>query len=55
MPRRYPVEFWRKVLDLAESGRPVAEVGVTAQSVYNWRNQKTRLRACTGWATVLRV
>ena len=43
MPRRYPVEFRRKVLDLVESGRPVAEVaaqlGVTAQSIYNWRNQ----------------
>ena len=43
MPRRYPVEFRRKVLDLIEAGRPVAEVaellGVTAQTIYNWRNQ----------------
>ena len=43
MPRRYPVEFRRKVLDLIDAGRPVAEVagqlGVTAQTVYNWRNQ----------------
>lgn len=43
MPRRYPVEFRRKVLDLINAGRPVAEVaaelGVTAQTVYNWRNQ----------------
>ena len=43
MPRRYPVEFRRKVLDLVEAGRPVAEIadqlGVTAQTVYNWRNQ----------------
>ena len=43
MPRRYPVEFRRKVLDLVEAGRPVAEVagqlGVTAQTIYNWRNQ----------------
>lgn len=43
MPRRYPVEFRRKVLDLVEAGRPVAEVadllGVTAQSIYNWRSQ----------------
>lgn len=34
MPRRYPVEFRQKVLDLIEAGRPVAEVadqlGVTA-------------------------
>ena len=43
MPRRYPVEFRRKVLDLVEAGKPVAEIadqlGVTTQTVYNWRNQ----------------
>ena len=43
MPRRYPVEFRRKVLDLIEAGKPVAEIaaqlGMTAQAVYNWRNQ----------------
>ena len=43
MPRRYPVEFRRKVLDLLEAGKPVAEIaaqlGITAQTVYNWRNQ----------------
>ena len=43
MPRRYPVEFRRKVLDLIEAGKPVAEIAVqlgkTAQTVYNWRNQ----------------
>ncbi len=43
MPRRYPVEFRRKVLDLIEAGRPIAEIagqlGITAQTVYNWRNQ----------------
>lgn len=43
MPRRYPAEFRRKVLDLIEAGKPVAEIavqlGITAQSVYNWRNQ----------------
>ena len=43
MPRRYPVEFRRKVLDLIEAGKPVADIaeqlGVTAQTVYNWRNQ----------------
>lgn len=43
MPRRYPAEFRRKVLDLVESGRSVAEVaadlGVTGQTIYNWRNQ----------------
>jgi len=43
VPRRYPVEFRRKVLDLIEGGKPVAEIavqlGITAQTVYNWRNQ----------------
>jgi transposase-like protein len=43
VPRRYPVEFRRKVLDLIEAGRPVTEIadelGITAQTVYNWRNQ----------------
>lgn len=43
MPRRYPVEFRRKVLDLIEAGRPIAEIaaqlGVSDQTVYNWRAQ----------------
>jgi transposase len=43
VPRRYPVEFRRKVLDLIEAGSPVAEIavqlGITAQTIYNWRNQ----------------
>jgi len=43
LPRRYPVEFRRKVLDLVQAGRPVAEVAdlldVTPQTIYNWRNQ----------------
>ena len=43
MPRRYPVEFRRKVLDLIEAGKPVAEIavqlGVSDQTIYNWRNQ----------------
>lgn len=43
MPRRYPVEFRRKVLDLVEAGKPVGEIaaqlGITAQTVYNWRRQ----------------
>ena len=46
MPRSCPAEFRRKVLDLVEAGRPVAEVaeqlGVTGQTIYNWRNR--------GWA-----
>ena len=43
MPRSYPGEFRRKVLDLVGAGRPVAEVaeqlGVAGQTIYNWRNQ----------------
>ncbi len=43
MPRSYPAEFRRKVLDLVETGKPVAEIaeqlGVTGQTIYNWRNQ----------------
>ncbi len=43
MPRSYPLEFRRRVIDLVESGRPVAEVaadlGVSDQTVYNWWNQ----------------
>ena len=43
MPRKYPAEFRRKVLDLVEAGRPIAEIaaqlGVTGQTIYNWRNQ----------------
>ena len=43
MPRSYPAEFRRKVLDLVEAGRPVAEIaeqlGVTGQTIYNRRNQ----------------
>jgi len=39
VPRRYPVEFRRKVLDLIEAGKPVAEIagqlGITAQTVYD--------------------
>jgi hypothetical protein len=39
----YPAEFRRKVLDLVEAGRPIAEVaqalGISAQSIYTWRRQ----------------
>ncbi|MFD6517647.1 transposase [Rhodococcus sp. NPDC060176] len=52
MPRRYPPEFRRKVLDLLKSGRTVAEVAaaldVTEQTIYNWRNQAHRYRAKAG-------
>jgi transposase-like protein len=41
--RGYPPEFRRKVLDLVEAGRPIAEVakalGISAQLIYTWRRQ----------------
>ena len=41
--RGYPPEFHRKVLDLVEAGRPIAEiaqaVGISDQSIYTWRRQ----------------
>ena len=43
MPRSYPSEFRRKVLDLHDAGRKVADVpaelGVTQASIYIWRRQ----------------
>jgi transposase-like protein len=42
VPGRYPVEFRRKVLDLIEAGKPVAEIAVqlgVSDQIYNWRNQ----------------
>jgi transposase len=44
MPKRYPPEFRRRVLDLLDAGKKVAEVArdleVSAQTVYNWRRQE---------------
>jgi transposase len=41
--RGYPPEFRRRVLDLVQAGRPIAEVaqvlGVSDQSIYTWRRQ----------------
>jgi transposase-like protein len=41
--RGYPPEFRRKVLDLVEAGRPIAEIaqalGTSDQSMYTWRRQ----------------
>jgi transposase len=43
MPRRYPPELGRRVLDLVESGRKIAEVakllGISEQTIYVWRRQ----------------
>ncbi len=44
MPYRYPPEFRRKVLDLLAAGRSVAslaaDLGVSGQTIYNWRRQE---------------
>lgn len=41
--RGYPPEFRRRVLDLVESGRRIADVArdldVSAQTIYTWRRQ----------------
>lgn len=43
MPRQYPPEFRRKVLDLVASGRPsaavAADLGISDQTIYAWRRQ----------------
>ena len=43
VPRRYPAESRRRVLDLVAAGRPVAAVaeqlGVSGETIYSWRNQ----------------
>jgi len=44
MPKRYPSEFRRKVLDLVTSGRRVAQVAadldISEQTIYTWRRQE---------------
>jgi transposase len=44
VPKRYPAEFRRKVLDLVKAGKPVAQVaydlGISAQVIYTWRRQQ---------------
>jgi transposase len=41
--RGYPSEFRRRVLDLVEAGRPIAEIaqalGISDQSISTWRRQ----------------
>jgi transposase-like protein len=43
MPKQYPPEFRRKVLDLVAAGRRVAQVaadlGISDQTIYTWRRQ----------------
>jgi transposase len=44
VPKRYPEEFRRKVLDLVAAGRPVAQIaaalGISDQTIYGWRQQE---------------
>ena len=44
MPKRYPAEFRRRVLDLVAEGRKVTQVaqdlGLSAQTIYSWRRQQ---------------
>jgi transposase-like protein len=44
MPKRYPAEFRRKVLDLLRAGRTVAQVAndlqISDQTIYLWRRQE---------------
>lgn len=44
MPKRFPEEFRRKVLDLVAAGRPIAQIsadlGISDQTIYNWRKQE---------------
>jgi transposase-like protein len=43
MPRHYPPEFRRKVLDLLKAGRTVQQLAhdlqISDQTIYNWRRQ----------------
>ena len=52
MPKRYPEEFRRKVLDLVAAGRPVAQIAtdlqISDQTIYDWRRPGAdRYRAAT--------
>jgi transposase-like protein len=44
VPKRYPEEFRRKVLDLVAAGRPVAQIAadleISDQTIYDWRRQE---------------
>jgi len=44
VPKRYPEEFRRKVLDLVAAGRPIAQIaadlGISDQTIYGWRKQE---------------
>lgn len=44
MPKRFPAEFRRRVLELLAEGRSVTDVahdlGIGTQTIYNWRRQQ---------------
>lgn len=44
MPKAYPPEFRRKVLDLLKAGRSVAQIAfdlqISEQTIYGWRRQE---------------
>jgi transposase-like protein len=44
VPKRYPEEFRRKVLDFVAAGRPVAQIAddlqISDQTIYDWRRQE---------------
>ncbi|MGU3497941.1 transposase [Mycobacterium sp. C31M] len=44
MPKRYPEEFRRKVLDLVAAGHPIAQIAadlnISDQTIYGWRKQE---------------
>ena len=44
VPKRYPEEFRRKVLDMVAAGRPIAQIaadlGISDQTIYGWRKQE---------------
>ncbi|WP_088312975.1 IS3 family transposase [Kineosporia sp. R_H_3] len=54
-PRGYPAEFRRKVLDLLESGRKVADIArdleISEQTIYSWRRQDRIDRGLQAGAT----
>jgi len=54
--REYPPEFRRRVVELVEGGRKVAEVaaelGISGQSIYTWRRQAKDRRRSRGGADI---
>ena len=55
MPKRYPSEFRRRVLDLLAAGKSVGEVardlGIPNQTIYVWRRQEAIDKGLTAGPT----